>query len=323
MARIRKRGKRWHGEVRRAGYPAQSFTAPTRREVEDWASEVERKMRSRDAVVNHRRTLADLLDKFAETRARRWDRVRLLWLSGELGAHKLIDLAPAILEDWKLRRQREVGPETIRRDFALLSSALTYGVRILRWLPQNPARDVKRPAPGEARERVAAEDEIERIMVAGGYQLGTPPDSKTARVAAAFVFCCETGLAPAEACAMRPAWRVGDVLNLPKFKTRPKRQVPLSLRADQVWRDVAGEFGLTPGSLDALWREKVRARAAIEGLTFYDSRATALTRLSKVYDVLTLAKIAGHRDINRLLVYYRPKGDDLARPLRAATLPTA
>jgi hypothetical protein len=323
MARIRKRGKVWNGEVRRLGYPPQSFTAPTKREVEEWAAEVERKIRARDAVVDHRRTVADLLDRFAETRSRRWDRIRLLWLSGQLGKHRLLDLTPAILEEWKTARLAVVATETVRRDLALLSSSLTYGQKILRWLPDNPVRSVKRPAPGDARERIAADEEIERVMFCGGYQLGSPPDSKIARTAAAFVFACETAMSPAEICAAKPAWRVGDVLKLPKFKTRPKREVPLSARADQIWRDVAGDFGLSPGSLDALWREKVRQRAAIAGMTFYDSRATALTRLAKVYDVLTLAKIAGHRDLNRLLTYFRPKGDDLVKPLRAADRPTA
>lgn len=323
MARFRKRGKVWNAEVRRIGYPPQSFTAPTKREVEEWAAEIERKMRAKNAVVDHRRTVSDLLDKFAETRSRKWDKVRLLWLSTQLGHHRLNDFTPSVLEDWKQKRLAEVGHETIRRDFGLLSSALTYGAKIMKWLPENPARSIKRPAPGESRERIATDEEIERVMVAGGYQLGTPPETKTARAAAAFVFAVETAMSPAEICALKPSWRVGEVLNLPRFKTRPKRQVPLSFRAEQIWKDVKGDFGLTPGTLDALWRDKVRYRAGIEGMTFYDSRATALTRLSKVYDVLTLAKIAGHRDINRLLVYYRPKGDDLAKPLRVGKPPSA
>jgi uncharacterized protein with NRDE domain len=53
----------------------------------------------------------------------------------------------------------------------------------------------------------------------------------------------------------------------------------------QVLKDVGGAFGLSEGQRDALWR-KVRARAGVEGLTFHDGRATAITRLSKKLELL-------------------------------------
>ena len=44
----------------------------------------------------------------------------------------------------------------------------------------------------------------------------------------------------------------------------------------------------------------------IDGLTFHDSRATALTLLSRRMDVLRLARFSRHRDINILMnTYYR------------------
>jgi integrase len=66
------------------------------------------------------------------------------------------------------------------------------------------------------------------------------------------------------------------------------------------------------GSMDALFR-KARDRAGIHGLHFHDSRAEALTRLARKVDVLTLAKISGHRDINLLSrVYYRETAEQIA-----------
>lgn len=51
----------------------------------------------------------------------------------------------------------------------------------------------------------------------------------------------------------------------------------------------------------------------IEGLTFHDARATALTHLSKKVDVLTLAKISRHKDISLLSnVYYRESAAQIA-----------
>ena len=47
-------------------------------------------------------------------------------------------------------------------------------------------------------------------------------------------------------------------------------------------------------------------------LHFHDSRREALSRLAKKVDVMTLAKISGHRDIKILLnTYYAPSVEDV------------
>jgi integrase len=74
-------------------------------------------------------------------------------------------------------------------------------------------------------------------------------------------------------------------------------------------------FGLTSRQIDALWR-KIRGKAGVEGLNFHDARAWALTRLSRRVDVLTLARISGHRDLSLLMrVYYRESAADIAARL--------
>ncbi len=48
----------------------------------------------------------------------------------------------------------------------------------------------------------------------------------------------------------------------------------------------------------------------------HDTRREALTRLSKIFNVMELAKISGHRDLRVLQnVYYAPSADDLAEKL--------
>jgi integrase len=66
-------------------------------------------------------------------------------------------------------------------------------------------------------------------------------------------------------------------------------------------------FDLTTKDVDALFR-KIRTKAGVPDVHFHDARATALTRLSKIFtNPLELAKISGHRDLKMLLnVYYRP-----------------
>jgi integrase len=79
-------------------------------------------------------------------------------------------------------------------------------------------------------------------------------------------------------------------------------------------RDRHAVFTVDAASRDALFR-KARERARIEGLTFHDSRATALTRLARKLDVLSLAKMVGHRDPRSLMVYYRETAADIAKRL--------
>ena len=55
--------------------------------------------------------------------------------------------------------------------------------------------------------------------------------------------------------------------------------------------------------------------AAVEGFTFHDARATAITRLAKKVDVLTLARIVGHKNLSQLMVYYRESAEDIAKKL--------
>lgn len=315
MANFRKRGKTWAVSVRRKGQHEYA-TFPTKAEAAEWAAERERAIRHGQVSIAHKRTLGELLEAFQRHRERDWDQTRLLWFMGQpIAPIKLSDLTPSKIEGWMKERGKVVSDETIRRDLGLLSAALTWAVRE-KWIPESPLRGVKRPEEGEARERTATEQEVQTIMHVAGYELGSKPETVKARIAAAFVFAVETSMMPIEICRMDKTWFHGTFIRCPKVKTRPKRDVPLTARAKQVLKDVDYNFNLTPTQIDANWREHIRPDAAVDGLNFYDSRATALTRLSKKYDVLALAKIAGHKDLNRLIKsYYRETGEELAKRL--------
>jgi hypothetical protein len=54
----------------------------------------------------------------------------------------------------------------------------------------------------------------------------------------------------------------------------------------------------------------------ITGLEFRDSRATALTLMARKMDILTLARISRHRDLDLLRsTYYRETAEDISRRL--------
>ena len=75
-------------------------------------------------------------------------------------------------------------------------------------------------------------------------------------------------------------------------------------------------LGMTSRQMDGLFR-KYKAAAGVENATFHDTRRTATTRLAKIFTVMDLAKITGHRDINLLQnVYYSGDAEEYAQRLR-------
>lgn len=87
------------------------------------------------------------------------------------------------------------------------------------------------------------------------------------------------------------------------------REIPFSRAAARLLQPIAGRehcFTVTSASLDVLFR-KAKAALEIEGLHFHDSRAEALTRLSRKVDVMTLAKISGHKDLRVLQEHCYPE----------------
>lgn len=106
-------------------------------------------------------------------------------------------------------------------------------------------------------------------------------------------------------------------LTVPSGKTASaKRDVPLSTEAiriiNQLERKGDVVFNLTTQQIDVLFR-KAKARALIDDLHFHDSRAEAITRLASKIDILTLARMVGHRDLRMLQIYYRESAEDIAK----------
>lgn len=320
MASIRKRGKVWYVEIRKKGvYECATFQ--TKAEATEWASDIERKIRSGKYTVAHNRTFGDMLERYltdvsSKKATHKWETNRINWfLSSDLNGKKLIDVSPAVLALWRDERLKTVSNETVRRDITLLSHAFNIAINEWGWLHDNPIKRISRPKPNQARERIATEYEIDAICQAGGYVPGEKAETTTARVAAAFVFSVETGMRSGEICGLRVECPPGTSVRLEKTKNGTARDVPLSANARQVLIDVGGCFDLTGSQRDALFR-KLRDRAAISGLNFHDARHTAITRLARKLNPLELARMVGHRDLKMLLRYYNESADEIAKKLK-------
>jgi integrase len=333
MASITKRGMRWRVRVRKH-HEDISATFRTKAEAMAWAAqqEVDATAGKLGKLPDH--SFGELLERYRDTVSvhkdgKRWEALRLTRLVRDdpLAQIRLTDIKPAHLADWRDRRLREVSVGTVLREWNLLSAACTRAVKEWGWLRVNPFSGVKRPAEPPARTRRISQDEIERLIQASGYGTGGPLLTSSSRVGAAILLAIETALRAGELCALR--WADIDVetrvlqvrATAPGArKTGQARAVPLSSAALAVLDrlrgiDAVSVLELKPASLDALFR-RIRDKAMVTGAHFHDTRAEALTRLSKRLDVMQLARVSGHKDIQLLFrVYYRETAEDMARLL--------
>lgn len=316
MASIRRRGTSYRVELYKDGQ-RESATFPTRQQAAAWAVQREAELGGERLPNN---TVGDALKRFAsdvapQRKGAKWERLRC----GLLGRDKLASvplpaLRPIHLAEWRERRLQAVSGASVRREMALLQAVFKKCRREWGWLHTDPLRDVDKPPNPPARRRRISQDEIDRITLALGYD-GGPPETASHRVALAFLFALETAMRAGEILGMTWADVGAKSVTLPRTKNGDVRRVPLSPAAREILallpRDAATCFDLESGSRDALFRA-ARDRAGVVNLHFHDTRAEAIWRLSKVFDVMELARIIGHRNINSLLFYYHADADELA-----------
>ncbi len=312
MAYIYKNGRRWRAQIDRAGVRL-SETFDTKREAELWAAEQE------TDIVNGRRgnipdkPFADAIIRYRDQvsphkKGAAWEVKRLnAALDDPIALVPLRSFASNHAAEWRDRRLRTVTGATVNREWNLLSHVCTVAVKEWRWLRENPFSNVRRPAQGKSRDRLPTPEEVEELKIAAGY----PGPGLSAKVMAAFLFACETGMRMSEICALE---RIeGRVARLEDTKNGDARAVPLSAEALRIWQE-SGPFHMEPSRMEALWR-KIRGKTTVQDLHFHDSRHHAATRLAQKLHVLDLCRVMGWRNPKQAMVYYNLSAEDIAGKL--------
>lgn len=337
MASIKKFGMGWRVQVATAGV-RQSKNFSTKAEAVAWGVKRENEIRS--GTTQHpgaRRTLDQAFQRYLKEvsvhkRGHRMECHRLAAIAGHvvggkrLGDMFLADVTSDVIGQWRDLRLRgtaaarfedKVKGATVIRELNLLSHVFTSARREWGWMVKSPTTDVRRPKGSVARDRRISADEIERICVALGFD-EAPVTSKNASVAVAFLFAIETAMRAGEICGLKRSDIKGRVAHLARTKNGTKRDVPLSSRALDLLSLLAPGptlFDVSSASLDALFR-KAKARCQIEDLKFHDTRHEAITRLAKKLNVLELARVVGHRNLNELQTYYNETAEELSKKLQ-------
>lgn len=308
----------WRAQVARKG-ARKSATFETKSAAQQWAAKIETELLDVSRGNLPRKTVAEAFKRYAAevspTKAgARWEVLRLAAYGRETWANRwLAELSPSDLAAWRDRRLvGGITPGSVQRDFNLLNAVFTKARKEWKWLHVSPLADVDNPGDNKPRERRIGWQEARAICRALGY----PGPTKSAEVAHAFLIALRTAMRKGELLSLRPE-KVDlrkRVAYLKDTKNGDDRAVPMTRAGARLFKGWKG-WTVESASMDALFR-KATARCGIDDLHFHDSRAEALTRLARKVDVLTLAKISGHRDLNFLLrVYYRETAEQIAARL--------
>jgi integrase len=296
--------------VQRGGVRA-SKVLPTKREAQAWALEQEGRAGTLRAGW---RTFADAAARYekevsAKKRGEKWEQRRLAALANHFGARPLGSLDAPDMAAWRDLRLKTVTASTVVREANLLKHLLHTARDEWRWMEQDPFRGVKLPSENAPRHQRWRWQEIRRVLRAG-QQAGP----KTREVVDAFHIALRTGMRLQEVLAAPPGFDAARrVVTLASTKTTGRVQIPVGRIAARLLARPA--FTVSANEASTLFAKLCR-QLMITGLTFHDSRATALTLLSKRVNVMTLAKISRHKNLSLLMgTYYRETAEEIAARL--------
>ncbi len=265
-------------------------------------------------------TCADAFDKYerevsSKKKGHRWEALRLRSFSkSTLGTVLMREVDASHVSTWRDERLKKVQGSTVQREMNLMSNVFTTARKEWKWINSSPTTDVRRPKANSARFRRITEEEIKTMCKALGWN-EAPPVTKMQSVAAVFLFALETAMRAGEICSLTKGDVTGRVARVRETKNGQPRDVPLSRRALELWNMCPDGFGITTGSLDALFRKTRDTATQIKGMTFHDTRHEAITRLATRLHVLDLARMVGHKNLKLLMVYYNMSAEDIADKL--------
>jgi len=306
-------------ELRRHG-TSESATFDTKAQAAEWALQREAELTGKRLPD---RTFADAIERYGREHtpktdaAARWQRGKLAnLLTYPIARKRLTALQRADFADWRdarlngprLKGIGKVSAATVNRELNLISAILRQCAGDWGWLREHPMRGLRRPPPTKSRRRRISAAEIDAVVAALDYS------DRSRRVGLAFLFAIETAMRGGEITRIRPAHVRPLAVHIPESKNGDARDVPLSVRAREILKQVGNNFGLTDAQKTALFGEAAKA-AGVANLHFHDARSEAIFRLSKKLDVLELARMIGQRDPKSLMFYYETTADELAARL--------
>ena len=330
VATFRKRGNKWHVQVRRQGHQPLTRSFSFKSDAEAWAvrreAEMERGVVQEDRKVLRTMTLGDLLSRYEASvtptkKGSGPEGYRLRAMQAHAVADTTLDkLTPNRLSIYRDERLSLVSAPSVRRELAILQHCLEvarkeWGVTLTR----NPMEDVQLPKAAPSRQRRLTPEDLEKLARA-------IQGTRNKLVLDLINMAVFTGMRRGELLGF--TWRDVDadrsLVWLKDTKNGTPRMVPLSppalkviLRQPEARLDDP-VFPMSPNALRQAW-ERLKRRAGVEDLRFHDLRHEALSRFFELgLSVPEVIVISGHKDARMVLRYTHLRPENVAKRLVGA-----
>ncbi|MEO8644023.1 site-specific integrase [Pseudomonas sp.] len=335
----------WKAVIRKNGWPTTSKTFRTKRDAEDWSRRTEDEMvrgvyiqRSGSERMTLEAALKRYLSDITPTKkltTQRGEISKAKKITEHLGKYSLAALSAEIIAGYRDKRLNEPGRDgnisnnTVRLELALLSHL--YTVAIQEWglgLTFNPVLNIRKPSPGDGRDRRLSTDE-ERRLVSAVNAHSNPMLGWIVRIA------LETGMRSSEITSLRlpQVDLVKRVIRLADTKNDSARTVPLNKRATEVFQSALkyparpidchlvffGEPGKDgrrrPYAFTKVWGV-LKKKLGMPDLRFHDLRHEAVSRLVEGgLSDQEVSAISGHKSMQMLRRYTHLRAEDLVSKL--------
>lgn len=274
MASFEKRGEyQWRARVRRQGQAPLTKTFETKKDAEDWAREVERKLKRGEIddldPSTQRTTVSDALDDYETeilptlAREGKGSTAVLGRIRDEFGPLFVSALRAPAINEWvkSLSKEEKLSAQTVIHHLNTFSGLIRHAQQALGvHMPAgNPVRLVKRPALPKARDRVLREGEFDLLMHAARDPGDGPNMAASPMLEPIIRLALETSMRQGELLAMKWSWidEKNRVVKLPADATKngESRTVALSGDAASVLKDLKKYPRHISGRVFGTWKD--------------------------------------------------------------------
>jgi HAD superfamily hydrolase (TIGR01549 family) len=326
--------------VRMRGWPTTSKTFRLKRDAVDWARRTEDEM-VRGVYISRtgseRMTLQEALQRYLaevtptkKPTTQRSEKITAQHLIGHLGKYSMAALSSELVASYRDHRLAAgKSNNTVRIELAMLSNLFTIAIQ--EWglgLKHNPVAAIRKPSPGQGRDRRLTDDE-ERKLLEAVEAHSNPMLAWVVKVA------IETGMRQSEILGLKLSQvdLHSRVVRLSDTKNNSARTVPLNAAATATFKS-AVENALRPRGTDLvffgepgrdgkrrpyqfakIWGD-IKEAVGAGDLHFHDLRHEAVSRL--VENGLSdqeVASISGHKSMQMLRRYTHLRAEDLVSKL--------
>jgi integrase len=340
MATIRRKGERFHVQIRRAGYPSLSRSFGTLADAKEWARQREVEADRGDLGPNRKVlqsiTLGDLVERYRDTvvpklKAHRNETILLTaFLRDPICKKPLSSLSAADFAKYRDQQLERVTSKSLQR----MLSPISHMFRVARDEWQIPLRDsplarLKLKVTDNKRTRRLRAGELDRLLACAADKTGRNPYTILV-----VQFALATAMRRGEILALR--WGQVDIprqsATVLESKNGLSRVVLMTTSAlfvleqakslardddEATTKDLV--FQMTTNGFMLSWQRLVKA-AKITDLHFHDLRHEAISRLFEAgLTVPEVASISGHRTMSMLMRYAHANNSSVRAKLGIST----